>query len=336
MDSLTHVVLGACIGEALAGKKLGKKALVLGAAAQSLPDIDFVASFWLNPANDLLAHRGFTHSFLFIALTAPALALIADRYLAKSLLPMRQWITFFALQLFVHIFLDAFNAYGTAWFEPFAHTRVSFNTLFVADPFLSVPLAAAFVFLLFSSIQHPRRLLAARLAILWWVAYLGYASMNKLSIDRTVKESFAEQEIPVTRYFSTPTPLNAWLWYVVANTGDGSYVGYRSVFDGDGPIDYAFFPRNDSLLAPVADHEDLQHLMRFSEGFYTAEHWGDTLVFNDLRFGQMIGWRNRRGKFVFHYYLSHPHDNELVVQRGRFAGWDFDATRSLVNRALGD
>ncbi len=335
MDSLTHIVLGGCIGEAVAGKKIGRRALVIGAAAQSLPDIDFVASFWLNPANDLLAHRGFTHSFFFIALTAPALALLADKYLSPPKWPVRQWTFLFALELFIHDFLDAFNAYGIAWFEPFSAMRISFNALFVADPFLSVPLAVAFVFLVFASLQHPRRALAARLAIIWWVAYLGYGMMNKLSIDAKVTESFAKQEMPVTQYFSTPTPLNNWLWYIVANTQEGSYVGYRSVFDPDVPIAYEFFARNDSLLEPVADHEDLQHLKRFSQGFYTAETWGDTLVFNDLRFGQMIGWKNRRGHFVFHYYLSHPHDNELLVQRGRFEGWDMAATRSLVNRAMG-
>ena len=139
----------------------------------------------------------------------------------------------------------------------------------------------------------------------------------------------------VSSYFSTPTPLNTWLWYVVANTDTGSYVAYRSVFDRGDSIQFEFFPRSAQLLDSVADHEDLQHLKRFSQGYYTAEKWGDTLVFNDLRFGQMIGWRDRRARFVFRYYLSHPTDNELVVQRGRFQGWDSDAARSLFVRAFG-
>jgi len=335
MDSLTHVVLGACVGEIVAGRKLGKKALVIGAVANSLPDIDFLASFWLNPANDLLAHRGFTHSLLFVTMLAPVLALVSDRYITPNSLTIRRWIFLYGLQLFLHIFLDAFNAYGTAWFEPFSHYRVSFNTLFVADPFITVPLVLAFAFLVFTSIDNNKRRLAAKVAVIWWAAYLGYGVMNKLSIDANVKENLDSQGIPVTQYFSTPTPLNSWLWYVVANTDRGSYVGYRSVFDSSDKVAFEFFDRADSLLDPIKDHEDLQHLRRFSQGFYTVEMWGDTLVFNDLRFGQMIGWRDRRGKFVFHYYLSHPDDNELVVQRGRFAGWDADATKSMLNRMMG-
>ncbi len=53
MDTITHIVLGAAVGEVLAGKKLGKKALLIGAIAGNLPDIDFVASFWLDSARDV-------------------------------------------------------------------------------------------------------------------------------------------------------------------------------------------------------------------------------------------------------------------------------------------
>ena len=79
MDSLTHIVLGAAIGELMAGRKLGKKALLIGAVANSLPDIDFVASFWLPTAQDVWAHRGITHSLLFIAVVTPILTWLATR-----------------------------------------------------------------------------------------------------------------------------------------------------------------------------------------------------------------------------------------------------------------
>jgi len=335
LDSFTHIVLGACVGEVVAGKELGRKALVLGAVANSLPDIDFVAGLWLSPANDLLAHRGFTHSLLFVILSAVALALLSDKYIASSTMSMRKWIGFYVLQVFLHVFIDSFNAYGAAWFEPFAHQRISFNALFVADPFFSFPMALAFLFLLFSVRTNPKRRMAAIAAILLSGLYLGYGIMNKVAVDRQIRANVARQSIPFTQYFSTPTPLNTWLWYIVVNVQEGSYVGYRSVFDSDDSIGFAYFPRNASLLKPVADHEDLQHLLRFSQGYYTAEQWGDTLVFNDLRFGQMIGWRDRQAHFVFHYFLSHPNDNDLVVQRGRFAGWDGDATQSFVDRIRG-
>ena len=65
MDSITHIALGACMGEAFLDRKLGKKAMLWGALAQSVPDIDFVASFWMNTSNNLLGTSRI-HSFFFI------------------------------------------------------------------------------------------------------------------------------------------------------------------------------------------------------------------------------------------------------------------------------
>ena len=65
MDSLTHIAVGACMGEGFVGKKVSRKAMLWGALAQSIPDIDFLAALWMDTPRSLLAHRGFTHSILF-------------------------------------------------------------------------------------------------------------------------------------------------------------------------------------------------------------------------------------------------------------------------------
>ncbi len=61
MDTLTHIVLGGCIGEIFVGRNIGKRALILGAVAQSVPDSDIILSFWYSPSANLLAHRGLSH-----------------------------------------------------------------------------------------------------------------------------------------------------------------------------------------------------------------------------------------------------------------------------------
>jgi inner membrane protein len=130
--------------------------------------------------------------------------------------------------------------------------------------------------------------------------------------------------------------LQNWVWFVVAGNDSGFHIGFRSLFDSKKEMAFQYFPRNDSLLDPVKDHEDLHKLIRFSRQFYTVEKWNDTLVFNDLRFGQIIGWQNPREKFVFHYFLQHPADNTLVVQRGRFKGWNWQTAKSLLVRIKGN
>ncbi|HWR32651.1 MAG TPA: metal-dependent hydrolase [Chitinophagaceae bacterium] len=336
MDSFTHIALGACIGDAFAGKQLGKRAMFLGAVAQSVPDIDFVASFWSNTSENLLAHRGFTHSILFVLLITPLLALLAERWHRPHDISIRKWMLFFGAQAFIHLLIDGMNVYGVGWFEPFSHHRISYNWIFVADPFYSVWLGIAFVVLLGLKKKHPKRSWWVRFGVGMSSIYLLYCGLNKIKIDNDVRDVFRKQHISYNSYFTTPTPLNNWLWYVVAENDSGFNIGYRSLFDKERKIDFHFVPRNDSILKPVSDHEDLQKLIRFSKGYYSVQKWNDTLVFNDLRFGQIAGWQNQDARFVFHYFLQHPQDNQFVVQRGRFEGWNSNAFKSLLKRIQGN
>jgi inner membrane protein len=366
MDSLTHIVLGAIVGEALAGRRLGKKAMLLGALANSLPDIDFVATFWLDTADDLTTHRGITHSLLFVAVMAPLMAWAARRLYRTAGMGWGRWIFFFAFELFLHILLDAFNAYGTGWFEPFSHYRVSFNILFVADPFYSIWLGISFVILLFLRRGHRARGFWVGFGLILSSFYLYYCILNKYRVDKWAQRELAQKHIAWKRYFTTPTPLNNWLWYIVAEDSLGFHTAYLCIFDRKFPKSFEFFPRNDSLLAPLRGQKDVRELLRFSQGYYTVEKWKeaqrrdtlglelpgkgptekdtlytassgkDTLVFNDLRFGQMRGWENGQSRFVFHYFLQRPGDNLIILQRGRFAGWDRHTLDIFIRRIRGN
>jgi inner membrane protein len=336
MDSITHIALGGLLGEVFLGKRLGKRAMVLGAAAQSLPDIDIVASFWLDVPHDLLAHRGFTHSFLFVVLVSLLLAVSARRWFKNSDVGFNQWMLFFALQLMIHLLLDSLNAYGTGWFEPFSHERFSFPTLFVADPFYTTWLLVVFIALLVLRRTNKFRTQWAIVGLALSSIYLVYAFANKIHIDRDINRILNMQHVSCERYFTTPTPLNTWLWFIVAEDQNGYHVGHRSVFDGKDSVEFHYFSRNASLLAASREQVDLKLLLRFSQGYYTAEQRKDTLVFNDLRFGQRMGWNDPDSKFVFQYYLTFPEDNKLVVQRGRFAGWNAETMRRMVQRIRGN
>jgi inner membrane protein len=336
MDSITHLALGACMGEAFAGKTLGKKAMLWGAMAQSIPDIDFVASFWMDTSSNLLAHRGFTHSFLFCAIITPLFALLAEHWHRPHNIRLGKWMIFFGAVIFIHIFLDAFNNYGVGWLEPFSHRRIAFNIIYVADPFFSVWPGIACIMLIYLNRFVPQRKKWWRMGLGVSGLYLLYCLFNKTTIDNDVKTILQKEQINYTRYFTTPAPLQNWVWFVVAGNDSGYHIGFRSLFDSKKEITFQYFARNSSLLNPIKDHEDLHKLIRFSQQFYTVEKWNDTLVFNDLRFGQIIGWQNPKEKFVFHYFLQHPADNKLVVQRGRFTGWNWQTAKSLLVRIKGD
>lgn len=336
MDSITHIALGGLLGEALLGKKLGKRALVLGAIAQSLPDIDFVASFWLDASDNLLAHRGFTHSFLFATTVAPILAWLATVWHPIEGVSFRRWSTFFGVQIFVHLLIDSLNAYGVGWLVPFSAQRFSFNVLFVADPFYSVWLGIAFLALLVMPARSRNRVNWTIAGLVLSSIYLVYTIANKYEINNDVQRIVKQQHVASIRYFSTPTPLNNWLWYVVVEEENGYQIGYRSVFDRKDSILFHYFPKNDLLLETIRSREDVRQLLQFSQGYYSVSQRSDALVFNELRFGQQAGWYDPQANFVFQYDLTHTKGNQLAVQRGRFAGWNSASIESLFRRIKGN
>lgn len=69
MDSLTQITLGAAVGELVAGKKLGNRAMLWGAVAGTIPDLDvIIGSLFMDDLRSLAFHRGFMHSFTFAIL----------------------------------------------------------------------------------------------------------------------------------------------------------------------------------------------------------------------------------------------------------------------------
>lgn len=336
MDSITHIALGAVVGEAIAGKTLGKRAMFFGAIAQSIPDIDFVASFWLSPADNLLAHRGFTHSFLFGIIVTSILAFIGKRYHPAQQFSYGSWWLLFGIEILLHLLLDACNAYGVGWFEPFSSQRFSFNILFVADPFYSVfPFIAMMALITISSKNKLRRLWIG-LGLLVSTMYFVYATVNKQEVIDQTDYHLSKQNISYTRYFTTPTPLNSWLWYIVVESDSGFYTTYRSTMDEkEEPMHFTWFPKQHELTKPFGTAHEIQQLKRFSQDYYTVQTKGDTILFNDLRFGQIAGWEKPDADFVFHYYVNYPEANLLVIQRGRFSNWNKKTFGSMVDRIKG-
>ena len=70
MDSLTQIVLGAAVGEAALGKRVGNSAMIWGAIAGTIPDMDVLSNLFMSPIDALAFHRGISHSIAFNILLA--------------------------------------------------------------------------------------------------------------------------------------------------------------------------------------------------------------------------------------------------------------------------
>lgn len=91
MDSLTQIVLGAAVGEATLGRKIGNKAILWGAIAGTIPDLDVFVKHFTDPISANLMHRGLSHSLLFCLVMSPILAYLARRF------PKVTIVSFFAI-----------------------------------------------------------------------------------------------------------------------------------------------------------------------------------------------------------------------------------------------
>ncbi|HZX74383.1 MAG TPA: metal-dependent hydrolase, partial [Cyclobacteriaceae bacterium] len=336
LDTITHIVLGAALGEVIAGKKMGKRAMLWGALANNAPDLDIFLSPFQTIPDSLLSHRGFTHSILFAMLVPPALAWIFNHLHKGKAYGFKTWYLIFASGLFAHILVDSFTNYGTGWFEPFSHYRVSFNTIFVADPFYTIALLISFIALLIlkSKSVFRKYFLIGGLTIS--TGYLFFTFINKFSINQVFIKTLEEKNLEYSSFITTPTPLNNFLWYCLAKNDSGFYFGYRSLFDHGPLTGITFVPKNDSLLEDLRNDPGIQKLIRFSQQYYciTKSDSGG-LDFHDLRFGQVGGWHNPKATFVFSYHITKGINNTAYINQGRFEAVTGDEFRELIQRIKG-
>lgn len=300
-----------------------------------LPDIDGIATAWLDHPSALLAHRGFTHSVLFVFLFAFLSSVAYNFFLRERTFSQRTVFLFVLLEMFLHIFMDGFNAYGTAWFEPFSHYRVAFHALYLTDPLFTAWPVIALIFLIIHWNKKAYDLQnIARKGILLSAAYLFLSLLFKESVEAAVRRTLRADKITAVDFTTTPTPFNSMLWYVMVRNGKGYYIGYRSVWDGSAGIRWKYHPLQKELEVYAADKEELDQLLRFAAGYHTFSRSGDTVHVNVLRFGQACGWHDANAPFVFRYPLN-KESSRTQLQEGRLEGWSGPSVRSLFYQMFG-
>jgi inner membrane protein len=336
MDTITHTVLGACTGELIAGRKMGKKAMLVGAIVNNLPDIDMVGNFWTTQAQGLLTHRGLTHSFFFLVLVSPLLAWLTPKIFRKAGMSFRQWLWLISHGLLLHIVLDACTTYGTGWFEPFSHYRVSFNTLFILDPFFMLPmLIGAIVLLVLNKNKIKARSIVSATALSMSLLYLISCICIKLYVNKVFRREYTFKKIEVDRFIGSPTPMNNLMWYSLAQDKKGDYyVGYYSILDEDTHFPQFKINRNDSLLNSYRQNIDVQRLIRFCKQYYTLKKIDGGVQISDMRFGQIGTSKLDTAPFVFNFDLLRSADR-ITVRQSEFkaaSGADF---KRLIERIKG-
>ncbi len=333
MDSLTQIVLGASVGEAVLGKKVGNKALLYGAIAGTIPDLDVLARSLTDTVTAIEWHRGFSHSIVFSVVFAPLFGWLVWKLHRGREASWKDWSWLFFWGLFTHPILDAFTTWGTQLFWPF-DLRLAFQNIFVIDPLYTVPFLLFVVLAMCYKRTSPKRRKYNRLGLLVSSCYLLVTLILKGMAYIKFTDGLTEQGIVYQQIDTRPTPMNALLWTANIEAGDAYLIGNYSFFDTS-PIQFSTYPKNHHLLGTLETNDKVNRLITIAEGWYTISKKEDRVFFNDLRFG-LISIDPQETQFVFSYELIPSATGISVEETPKF---DTDAKRllsSLWNRIWGN
>ncbi|WP_026777651.1 metal-dependent hydrolase [Polaribacter sp. Hel_I_88] len=299
MDSLTQIVLGAAVGEAVLGKKIGNKAMLYGAIAGTIPDLDVISSFFTDTVSALEIHRGFTHSIFFSLVFAPIFAFLTTKF--ETYKYPKEWFWLFFWAFITHPILDAQTTWGTQFFWPL-DIRLAFKNVFVIDPLYTIPFLVFLILAMFQKRNTKKRKLYNNLGLIVSSSYLVITLILKGFAYQTFNKELANQNIAFKELNTKPTPLNTILWSANIETENSFLIGYSSFFDKN-PIYFSEYPKNHELMGELKNHPKMQRMIAISKGWYTINRKNDVLYFNDLRFGSLSIQPNATN-FVFKYKIE--------------------------------
>ncbi len=277
MDSITQAALGASIAGAIAGKTLGRSALLTGALIGTLPDLDVVIDYGTAVAN-FTQHRGFSHSLFVLVPLSFLLAWGLCRW--KPAISYQRWLALVGLILVTHPLLDAFTTYGTQLFWPLG-SPVALNSIFIIDPLYTLPLlAGCLVFLI-----RPPALTAVAAGLLLSSLYLGWSLAAQQMITERVRPALAEAGMAQASLMVQPMPFNTVLWRVTAIDQDARIEIVTGFLDDSDQLSLEHFARNPDIAQSVAMLPEVRRLEWFTKGFLHYEQAGSQITATDIRLG---------------------------------------------------
>lgn len=310
MDSVTQITLGAAVGEAVLGRKVGYRAALWGGICGTLPDLD---SFI--PYQDAVAtvtfHRSYSHSLIVLALLTPLLAWLIQKIHSQTAVYRQRWFLLVYLVFATHVLLDAATVYGTQLFWPLSNYPFSGSALFIIDPSYTLPLVIGVLAALILSRQRNTGHYINFAGIVLSTLYVGWAFAAKTHVEMRLAASLDKQGIAQTVTHTAPTAFNTILWRCLVMDEHGYYEGFYSILDDNDDIEFRHYPSETSLLNGIDAHWPVQRLKWFTHGLYSVARSGDGVIMTDLRMGL-------EPNYGFRYQVAeigNPHPKPVISTR---------------------
>lgn len=333
MDSLTQIVLGAAVGEAVLGKKVGNKAMLYGAIAGTIPDLDVLARFYVDTVTATEWHRGFSHSIFFSIVFAPLFGWLIWKLNPKSDANWKDWSWLMFWGLFTHPVLDTFTTWGTQLFWPFK-IRLAFQNIFVIDPLYTIPFLVFLILTMFQKRTSEKRRRFNRLGLLISSVYLVLTLILKGFAYKKFVYNLDSQGITYKEMDIRPAPFSTVLWTANIDKGEAYLIGNYSFFDSK-PIQFTSYSKNHNLLGELQNNDKVLRLIAIAEGWYTISKVNGQLLFNDLRFG-LLSLKQDEKRFAFTYELTTTKNGLEVLESPKTPSDADGLLESLWQRILGN
>lgn len=315
MDSITQAALGAAIGEATLGTKIGRKGALIGAVVATIPDLDVLLTPFFDELQKVSIHRGYSHSILFCLIAAFILMALMNRWKwMQGISNQRLW-WFNFLVLITHVLLDAFTTYGTQVFLPFTDLRVSFDSINIVDPVYTLPLLIGVgISIFYFSKSDTKRGLPNKIGLILSSLYLIFTLINKQHIEGLFSKQLESQKISYFEMLSVPVKVGNLIWYGVVKDSTHLHIGKYSMLEQNN-IEFHSFPINEHLLEDL-DSTLVDRMKWFAQDFYVvAEHDGKTRIYNmqcDMQGVRTFG--SNKAPTAFYYEVTSNGDKyDLTV-----------------------
>ncbi len=288
MDPLSQAALGAVAARSVVADDFAEKArgslLLVGAVAGALPDIDVLFSIGGDFYDQLITHRGITHSLFFAPAAGPVLGWLVWLWRRRQE-ALFGWMLVCVFALWSHPLLDVLTAYGTQLLQPFSDRRFAVFAMPIIDPLYTL--------LLCLGVLAAWRTRASRLwgliALLLSCGYLFYGWLLNERAKAYAEDDLAAQGVVVNQVEAFPTILQPYMRRVVARSSAHDYVGFVSMWEPcpvdwrrgaryRGPLVDVFEARRDGGVFAWFTMGWVHYAIRVSEG-------SEYLIAADLRYG---------------------------------------------------
>ena len=291
-------------------------AVVAGVIIGSLiPDVDTVLKL-RNNAVYIRNHRGITHSVPAVMLWPLVIALLLSLIVPDSNF-MHVWAWTF-LAVFLHVFVDIFNSYGTQALRPFSNKWVAIGVINTFDPIIFILHVIALI--IWALGANPVYTILATYVVIFFYYLLRFAikSAVKRAVHNTVPDATEIIIAPTMRFFQ---------WRIAASSETCHYVGRAY---GRSVNIYDRFEREPMPKSPEIDVAMCDKNIEAFTSFSPIYRWSVTTV-GDLCEVRLIDLRYRSKGYYSFVAVAHV-DKELNVVNS-YTGWIFseDKLRKKLN-----